>query len=357
MPVSVRRNMHAGERGSALLLVAVLLIFAGFLLSLGVGHFQTQDQFDRIQITAQRQQLIVDELAAYAQRENKIPCPASPSVSQTVSGFGFSMNTAQGTPTTAPADPNSAGTCLTSTTYEGIVPFRTLGLEPYDAMDGWGRFMTYHVSPIMANPYDGFTSTSIQTTASVYLRCRRFPWYDDGVHVYSAGYYGATPANTYPDKAAFCCPPDNGTNFPAGNTSNDIQILSSAGGAAIDSTIGRSKSTTWDAPMDLLTTPTGYEALPTASTYALYKQEIYAFILVSHGADGFGAYNADGTTNRLTGSTSLDEQKNYSNTGTFVTHAMNFTPGANYFDDMVVYRTQINLMGELSNASCYLPWR
>jgi hypothetical protein len=36
---------------------------------------------------------------------------------------------------------------------------------------------------------------------------------------------------------------------------------------------------------------------------------------------------------------------------------MMMAPGTNYFDDIVIWRTQIGLMAELNNASCYMPWR
>ena len=34
---------------------------------------------------------------------------------------------------------------------DGIVPFRTLNLSEHDARDGWDRFMTYKISPVLAN--------------------------------------------------------------------------------------------------------------------------------------------------------------------------------------------------------------
>jgi len=36
---------------------------------------------------------------------------------------------------------------------------------------------------------------------------------------------------------------------------------------------------------------------------------------------------------------------------------INATPRPNYFDDIVIWRTQLGLIGELNNASCYAPWR
>jgi hypothetical protein len=54
---------------------------------------------------------------------------------------------------------------------------------------------------------------------------------------------------------------------------------------------------------------------------------------------------------------SVDEQANIDGDRDIVSHPVNATAGPNYFDDIVTWRTQLGLMGELNNASCYMPWR
>jgi hypothetical protein len=256
-------------------------------------------------------------------------------VAQTAVGFGFSRGSPGGT------DPNNAGTC-DSTTDEGIFPFRTLGLEPYDVLDGWGHFMTYRVSPVMTDPFKGTTTAN----ANIYMRCRRFPWFDDGVRVYASPYYNTT--NVYPEKAGFCCPPTNSTYDPT----TDLKIYASAASVTPINGIGRTAVN--NANINTMT-GLGYDELPAVDG----TQEVFAFAIISHGDNGTGAYLANGTANRAGGSAGTDEQVNY----TFATplrvidRPMMMAAGANHFDDIVVWRTQIGLMGELNNASCYLPWR
>ena len=57
-----------------------------------------------------------------------------------------------------------------------------------------------------------------------------------------------------------------------------------------------------------------------------------------------------------------DEQTNIhagANAGSvsFVDRAISPVTGSEHFDDIVAWRTQLTLMGELNNASCYIPWR
>jgi hypothetical protein len=65
---------------------------------------------------------------------------------------------------------------------------------------------------------------------------------------------------------------------------------------------------------------------------------------------------ANGSNDRLSGSVGADEQFNIDGGRNYVvSRPVNATPGPNYFDDIVIWRTQITLMGELNNASCYEP--
>jgi hypothetical protein len=340
--------MRQSESGSVLIIVVVAVLFASLLFSIGLGTLRTQDNQDKILLTAKKQKFLVSELAAYAQRENRVPCPADPSVNPLTAAFGFSRAAFAG-------NPNDGGAC-TAAQAEGIVPFRTLGLEPYDAVDGWGRPMTYRVSPVSAN----VPTAAQMAAANIFMRCRRFPWFDDGVRVYTApppNYFSVT--NVYPAKAVFCCPP---SNFFASAT--DMIVSASSVPVAPINGITTRWSAALSVPPDYdnintmtqdpnLVTQDGYRTIPPGDG----TQEVFAFAIISHGADGFGTF-IPGTAMRLPGATSADEKAN----ATFATplltidHPMVLS-GPKYFDDMVVWRTQIGLMGELGSASCYAPWR
>lgn len=355
MSLSIKDESVKSEQGSVLIVVVVVLLFVSMAFSLGIGRLATDDTQDKIQITSKRQQFLISQLAAYAQRENKVPCPADASVNPATAAFGFAANPKN--PNLWKTDPNQAGSCGTSAyggATEGMIPFRTLGLEAYDALDGWGRPMTYRMSPVLNDPAAGTLPTNI----SVFMRCRRFPWFSDGVNAYPTNgspYYNTT--NIYPEKAMFCCPPDGSGDFGiAKNT--DLKVYNKSGGTILNG-IGRTGGSTY-ANINTIT-PTGYDQVPLTQT-----EEIFAFAIISHGKNGVGAF-MPGTTGKegvsgtqyTTANAGTDEIVNFNATKSqiVVDHPMVLAPGANYFDDMVVWRTQIQLMGELGSVSCYQPWR
>src|SRR5690606_20571439 len=94
----------------------------------------------------------------------------------------------------APANSGAAGTdysnnCGTLVTeYNGIVPFRALGLVEDDVRDAYGNLITYQVTPELA----GMDPSGYVGQAHEY--CRTPIWIVGGV-------------NSNPEKAAFCCVP------------------------------------------------------------------------------------------------------------------------------------------------------
>jgi hypothetical protein len=60
----------------------------------------------------------------------------------------------------------------------------------------------------------------------------------------------------------------------------------------------------------------------------------------------------------MTGPAGADEQVNIDEGHNYVVaRPVGTSPGPGYFDDIVIWRTQLGLMGEINNASCYAPWR
>lgn len=310
-----------GEQGSVFLVVVAAIMLMAVLIGLGFGGFRLLDNDDRVQKTSTRQEFLIRELSAWVQRMNILPCPADPAVDPTSREFGFARKSCD------------------ATTADGIVPFRTLNLSEHDARDGWGRFMTYRISPVMANTGTG---------TSIFMRCRRFPWFEGDPLPHARQF------NVYPQKARFCCPPMDGGFLPA----TDLQMFVSAadipGGLPIDK-IGRKGDLAYyddiDRPPNIGPQGSLAPVPPEAG-----NEELFAVAIISHGKNGIGSYLANGSGKRLSGSVGPDEQANI-DAGEAVSRPINATSGPNYFDDIVVWRTQVSLMGELNGASCYAPWR
>jgi hypothetical protein len=312
-----------GEHGTVFIVVVAIIMLVGALLMLGVGGFGLQDNDDRIRNTNKRQEFLIRELAAYVQRTNALPCPADPAIDPMSRDFGFARV--------------SCGIYQS----DGIVPFRTLNLSEHDARDGWDRLMTYKISPALADTNKG---------NSIFMRCRRFPWFEGDAPP------PARAMNVNPQKARFCCPPEDGL-FPH---ATDLQVFASAadipGGMTIDK-IGRKGDPSYyddiDKPVNIGPQGALAPVPPEAG-----NEEMFAVAIISHGMNGIGAYLANGTNGRLSGTVGADEEINLSGGWNHVvSRPINTTPGPNYFDDIVIWRTQLGLMGELNNATCYAPWR
>ena len=113
--------------GALLAMVATLLVAAAATLAIRMAS-QVEERTDRVVQTQAHMQRIKLALHAFAASHGHLPCPAS------------------GALDTGRAAPNNATVLCTS--RNGTVPWATLGLSPDDAIDAWGRKISYRV-------YDG----------------------------------------------------------------------------------------------------------------------------------------------------------------------------------------------------------
>ena len=118
------------EDGFSLIEVAIAMIVLGVLLGTVLPLFSSTHQLKRSQITLRRQDEIFHALGAFVLRQGRLPCPSDPQ-----NDFGKER-------------PN----CSQSSQYQGIVPFKTLGLSEATAQNGEGFLFTYVVEPLLTRP-------------------------------------------------------------------------------------------------------------------------------------------------------------------------------------------------------------
>ena len=127
-PLTSCRARRLRQLGGALLaMVATLLVAASATLAIRMAA-QVGDRTERFVQTQSQMQRIRLALHAFAASHGRLPCPAN------------------GALDTGAAAPNAATTLCTS--RDGTVPWATMGLSPDDALDAWGRKISYRV-------YDG----------------------------------------------------------------------------------------------------------------------------------------------------------------------------------------------------------
>jgi prepilin-type N-terminal cleavage/methylation domain-containing protein len=117
-------------RGFSLVELSIVVLVIGIVLTMGIGAWTANLENQAHAATAQRQVAIKDALSGYVRRNNRLPCPDN----NFAAPDGVENRTTAGDPTTA---------CSVAF---GILPYATLGIARDAARDGWGNFLSYHVS-------------------------------------------------------------------------------------------------------------------------------------------------------------------------------------------------------------------
>lgn len=286
----------------------MLGLITAMMIQIGLPLYQQ----DRLAATTRNMDNIINVLSVYAQRNNRIPCPADPATSDTLQPFGAERGS------------GASGTSIPAACVidDGIVPYRTLGLSPDDILDAQGHYLTYHINPSFArNP------TALNP---VHAWCRGPSWVQGGT-------------NLDPMRAEFCC-----SNIAV--PGKEIRIKDTNGNSLF-----------------AFTRDTGnYASVNSEYTGATLSQASNNIttpivVLVSYGDVGGGYYLKDSSTGARAAATpqaSANELINMSGGNTFIwgTRDDNSDGTPNqHFDDIVMWRTQDQLYAETGNGSCALP--
>jgi hypothetical protein len=319
-------NIHAHEKGSALLIAAIIVLIAG-LASVGiVYHLQSVTRETQEEQTIIRMKHVIHALSVYYQRYGRIPCPADPNA--TMEGSPIDPGPPFGAERGSGASGTAAGDCATTELEDGIVPFRTLGLTEEDAKDAWGNYLTLHVSQQSASTNaEAAAWFAANPGAGVSDLCRvKYVWKDPG------------KTNWYLQQALQCCVDSssgNGSLTVVNAGGIDVTGVPTGGG-------GRMSDINSDAPAVSIHPP-----------YTLPNPP--ALVLISHGRNGMGAYTGAGTNARTpTTGTSTYEAHNASGNlpiwdGKFYRLPRTDEAGSSYFDDIVMFETLSQLYAEVGN--------
>lgn len=302
-------------KGLTILELAVAMIIMGVIIAGLLSIINPMIESGKIKETERKMERIVDVMAIYAQRNNRIPCPADPDRTLATEPIGAEVGSG--------SDGDNLGSCDSAgDLIEGLVPYRTLGLAEQDVVDGWGNHITYRVNPTYARDPSGAANND------VHARCRiNLLWVDPD-----------TGQNMNPAKARFCC-------------ANSAQA---ANGIVIEDENNE--------PLWPFTRDTGSDADPdtTVASDTIFdpgseNTTMPAFILISHGRNGYGAYLQNGLRMTSMGQSGIDEDENQDGDNLYVMAPRNLVNSNNYYDDITLWRTQDQLYSETGEGSCVFP--
>lgn len=307
------------------IVLAIIGIFLGFVLRLVIPGLE----YMRVISTESKLERVADRLASFAIKNNRLPCPALPDGSG-VEPFGYEIDSG--------ANGDSPNTTCYGSDTEGIIPFMTLGISQEDIEDGWGRFITYRISPVFSLDPDTVPASQYD---DVHLACRSLNWV-------------SSSRNLNPSKARFCCPP-KGLN-PASNFYPNKDLIIQDNNGVLHWAATRSEDNDQYDDVDAVISSID-DIDPTVNPEVL-RNEAVSFVLISHGKNAYGAFDGSTATARFAttnGQNGTFETENQNGDNIFVATETDTTNDSTYFDDILLWRTQHQLFTEFGDNTCLNP--
>lgn len=137
MGVRGQRSRPAG--GFTLIEIAVVIVVLALLLAMIAGLATAMISQQRREVTRQKLAGVETALALYVSQNRRLPCPADGRLASDNANAGLER------PVGGVNCQVVTGTANSQT--HGVVPWRTLGLSESDITDGWGNRMTFRVAP------------------------------------------------------------------------------------------------------------------------------------------------------------------------------------------------------------------
>lgn len=290
------------SRGFTLIEIALSLLIVG--LSLGLILKYTGSMRDTQGRLGVRSQLdIIDTaLANFVALNKRLPCPAR--------GTLASGAATAGTETLSPGPPPAAlpakGLCNPQTQVNGVVPWVTLGLTEADVTDPWRGRMTYRTDPNLAH---GTPLVKLMDMSSC-----------DPAGTAAAGAGGICQTAVPPCAASGGC--TSPSNFLA---NKGLDVWDGVNGAA-----------GWAVRQNNRVSGTGA-----------------AYVVISHGPTGAGAYNGSGVLQPGSVAAGTNELPNRANQAvplaavlatTYRDSTINDAAGASHFDDYLSHPTVLTVL-------------
>jgi prepilin-type N-terminal cleavage/methylation domain-containing protein len=287
------------QTGFSLIEIAIVLGILGLLFALFAGVSANQISQHRRELTRNRLANIDLALTLFVSQYKRLPCPADGKLASSAANAG-QENPLPAPPASQPA--NCTPGTGTNNQQDGVVPWAALGLTASDIEDGWGGRFTYRVGPDLV--VDGAMDfSSCDTTGT-----------KPTVFITPAPY--CNPAGTLPSNC-------NSATYPGNCTPLNTALTGAPGKGLLVK-----NNNIAPAPPIVIMNPSG-----SPSNGA-------AYVVISHGAEGGGAYGGQGVM-QLSGTLpGAGESNNFANLAyatpaSFLVDDVYNATAADHFDDLV----------------------
>lgn len=123
-------------RGFTLIEIVVVLFILGIVVSMAAAITSALMSTQRLSTTTTRMQAVDTAIVQFVMQQKRLPCPADGRIPSGAANAGVERRDA------------ATGTCNVNgpnTEQHGVVPWASLGLGESDATDGWNHRLTYRV--------------------------------------------------------------------------------------------------------------------------------------------------------------------------------------------------------------------
>ncbi len=249
-----RASLRGRPAGFTLVELALVLLVVGLLVALFLPPSLAMLEQQRRKDTREKMQALEQALARFVLVNRRLPCPANGAL-----GTGNAQSGLEQRP--APGD-----ACANLALQNGVVPWRSLGVDGGMATDAWGNLISYRVWARAFNGSQSSITTSLTRNA--------------GMDMSLCDPAGSSPLGAGSSCAAGSAPlaflaisPGAGPGDPAWRQMRGFGIC-----------------TGLPCPLTLPTAPPGANEAARRS-----DGNGAAYVLISHGGNRYGAYNVAGT--------------------------------------------------------------
>ncbi len=315
------------QRGFTLIEMAFVLAIIGLLLGGGIVALGPLLYKARVTQTNTALDQIESALVLFAIQNNRLPCPADGSLTNTSANYG--LENGGGAP---PTNKASCGVALANS----IIPWKTLGLDEQYSVDGWGNRISY----FPANGAIAGVNTLVDDSTGPTKACAADATGNTCTLCLSRDVTTATRATL--------CDIFTQSIVPSYPYANYIAVY----------------ATGINAYGTELTKPQGVAA-PATSTDAAGDGGRAAYVLVSHGPSGWYGWNKAG--HQIAAPPPARTFKAYNDNGSAgAAGSLGFVQGtpigtaqdngnANYFDDIVRWRSPAFIIQLCGSGACGNP--